>query len=335
MSDDRYRLMFDNVPLGYLSLDVDANIIDCNRAFATLLGYGEQELLGCTFASILHDRVEYHRAVSFPEFKRRGEARDIAFTLKHRNGELVHVVMHGKVRYDERGGFIQTHCMVIDVSDKVALERELVRLTTAERQRIGHDLHDGVGQELTGIAFVASALVQRLDRGDAELLSMAETLKASAARAKGLMADVLQGLSRVADVPEGLSVAMARLTDSVPALFGVACHYRELGRVRIEDNLIASNLYLIAHEAIHNALKHSGCAVIEVTLTASKGDLRLEVADDGLGLRSEWEGADGMGLKIMKHRASVLGASLQIHSGDNGVTVCCELPRQPGQEERE
>lgn len=330
MSDDRYRLMFDNVPLGYLSLDADANIIDCNRAFATLLGYGEGELLGRTFASLLHDRVDYHRQVSFPEFKRRGEARDIAFTLKHSDGGLVHAVMHGKVRYDKRGRFIQTHCMVIDVSEKVALERELVKLSTEERQRIGHDLHDGVGQELTGIAFVASALVQGLQRGEPQLLSMALKLKESAARAKGLMADILKGLSRVEDVPEGLSVALARLSNSVPPLFGVACHYHERGTVRIGDNLIASNLYQIAHEAIHNSLKHSGCGTIEVTLAAIGGQLRLEVSDDGRGLSPAKSDADGMGMKIMKHRASVLGASFQVESSEDGVSVCCELPWEPG-----
>jgi len=113
----------------------------------------------------------------------------------------------------------------------------------------------------------------------------------------------------------------------VTELYGIACIFRSSGEVSLKDNATATHLYRITQEAINNAVKHAEATEIRITLGARGRKVELEIIDNGKGLPEDQEPSTGFGLKIMRYRASMIGAHLQL-TGDRsrGTRVLCEVP---------
>lgn len=217
--------------------------------------------------------------------------------------------------------------VVHDITEQRQLERELVKAGEHERKRVGRDLHDGLGQLLTGIGFLSKTLSQSLtERGDQDADEAAEitTLVENAI-------DQTRSLSKLLLPVElevnGLEAALQRLKSHVSVVYGITCELKTGSYSPIQDPEIALHMYRVAQEAVHNAVRHGKPSKVEVTLSTRSGKTRLHVADDGIGLP---EGADqkgGLGLRTMQYRAQTIGATLTVSRRKKGGThVCCELP---------
>ena len=138
---------------------------------------------------------------------------------------------------------------------------------------------------------------------------------------------IARGLAPVETSGEGLSAALRRLAEDVEDLYGVTCRC-EIGRnVAIRDRAKSTQLFRIAQEAVNNAVRHSGCGRIVVELRGGGKKRILTVSDDGKGLARAAGRSDGMGLRIMEHRARMIGGSLRVASGKaSGTVVVCTLP---------
>ncbi|MBM4018294.1 MAG: PAS domain S-box protein, partial [Planctomycetes bacterium] len=219
----------------------------------------------------------------------------------------------------------------LDVTARKELEREVLRVSSDERHRIGQDLHDVLGQNLTGVAFLSKVLAGRLrDRSAPEAeqaLEIAELVGQSVAQTRAIS----HGLCPVELKEEGLMHALRSLAGRVEGLFGIPCLFECHQRILIPDAAAATNLYHIVQEAVNNATKHACAKHLWIRLARADGAVHLSVEDDGVGLPDEAERAKGMGLRIMQYRADLLGASLRLERPEQGGTrVVCSFPEKGG-----
>lgn len=214
-----------------------------------------------------------------------------------------------------------------DVTERRDLEREVLEIASQEQQRIGQDLHDGLGQELTGLGFLARSLAERLSRRKQSEADEATRLADGLAQALEHVRQVARGMATVIVDGQGLMAALLDLCETSSSLSKIPCtlHCPEI--VLVKDIPVATQLFYIAREAVTNALRHADPATIEVHLEASIAHLRLEVLDDGVGI-NERKSKSGMGLKIMSYRAALIGAHLEIVPLESGGTaVQCVWPQ--------
>lgn len=213
-----------------------------------------------------------------------------------------------------------------EITERQRLEKAVLEISERERRSIGHDLHDGLGQHLTGTALIGKALVARMHEGRRDATADVERIvtlvekgiEQSRALAKGLL---LAEIER-----DGLTDALQELALSTRMQFNVACEFTQDGEVSLEENGSANHLYRIAHEAVRNAIRHGHAKNIQVDLSAHEGILELVVRDDGIGLAPAQERTDGLGLRIMAHRASMIGGRLAVErSPDGGTQVVCRV----------
>lgn len=215
-----------------------------------------------------------------------------------------------------------------DLTERRGLERQLLKISDAEQQRIGADLHDGLGQQLTGLACMAAALRDRLRVKLPEESSLADLVAKIANEATEQSRALARGLSPVQLEAHGVSSALEDLAFQSQRLHNIECRFSQKGPSPQMDHLAAIHLYRIVQESIHNAVRH-GCAQrIRIGLLANSTRHRLIILDDGHGFDSRATRADmGRGLRLMQYRANMLGGTLQIRSRLGfGTRVICDWP---------
>ena len=233
--------------------------------------------------------------------------------------------------------------LVEEMERRKSLERELLDVSNRIMGKIGQDIHDNLCQDIAGLGIMAAVLEGRLRREAAgpEADPLAESLErcaeAAAALAKGAGStaarakDIARGLYPAELEAKGILSAVKRLVE------GAGDHEDAAGAdVRLEvtkgfvvrDSEKAMHLYRIVQEALANARKHSGARRIKVGLYMDRETVSVEVSDDGIGIPSLAREDGGMGLHILKYRASVIGGELRIRSSkDSGTTITCRIPR--------
>jgi len=220
----------------------------------------------------------------------------------------------------------------VDVTEERRLRDEVVAASEAERRRMGQDLHDSLGQELTGLGFIAHSLARRLEAQDSPLVEDAMRLADIAHRASTQARGIARGLCPVDVHREGLMDALADLADHTGELFEVRCTLECPESVGIGNPDVATDLFYIAREAVNNAVKHARPKHIVIRLEETDGMLRLTVEDDGEGLPEALDPEAGMGLKVMRYRAHRIGGVLSAArraEGGTAVTCALHLPDQP------
>ncbi len=217
-----------------------------------------------------------------------------------------------------------------EVEDRKRLEKELLSIIERERQRIGQELHDSIGQQLTGIEFMMEVLGEKLsDKSLSEQVSYAEKINARVSQATEQTHNLARGLHPIDLDRNGLVPVLQELTENTEQLFEVSCTLKCEKAASINDVSVAINLYRIAQEAITNAIKHGKAKSIKIELTSKDDSLILTVENDGLDFPAGPSHDEGMGLKIMRYRAEIINSSFDIHKGTNGGTiVTCVLPNE-------
>ena len=263
-----------------------------------------------------------------------------AFFLEHGIRSGVSVIIHGRgkpfgilgahtKRHRSFSGddvhFLQSVADVLAAAiERRVLEEELLNASSREQQRIGQDLHDSLCQQLAGIEFQNSVLVQQLAKSpvQTEAARIGLLIRNATKQARALA----RGLSPVEIEPNGLMAALNNLAINATNLFQVQCFFECPQPVLLENRVSATHLYRIAQEAIGNAVKHGQAKTIVVSLKALNQELILTVKDNGVGFSQDGRATEGMGLRIMEYRADMIGAMLRIDSfkGD-GTTVACRL----------
>lgn len=213
-----------------------------------------------------------------------------------------------------------------DITQRKRLELELLDLSDREQRRIGRDLHDGLGQQLTAMELCAQGLLEEIKTAVPSAVKSLRELARQLRQAVTQTRLLSHGLSPVSLEADGLMNALRELAESTRALANVNCEFVCDSAVLFPDTHAATHLYRIAQEAVNNALKHAQASAVVIHLSQSDAGVRLEVSDSGTGMPTTPKPNRGMGLQVMKHRASVMGAELEMKSkSGKGVTVICTL----------
>jgi PAS domain S-box-containing protein len=322
-SEGRYRAAVETAADGFWMLDGDGHILLSNDAYARLSGYSRQELLTMRVPDVEanEDSAAVRRHM---DHVRKFGSDNFETHHRDRNGNVWPVEVH--VSYWESDGeyyFAFLH----DMRSRMGLERAVIEASTAEQERIGRDIHDGLGQQLTGLSILAKAEELRLREAGEEQAAVAlavlgRHIEAALEQARAMA----RGLRPVEVAPDGLAYALADLAKQMTMLGGVDCRYLGLTDLAVEDE-VAAHLFRIAQEAVQNALKHAQATLIELDLRREPEGLLLTVRDDGRGIDPDAEQGDSMGLKIMRYRANILGGRLTIGPDPNrGTLVRCVVP---------
>ena len=231
------------------------------------------------------------------------------------------VTMSGK---DEVLGIIR------DITERRLLEKQVLEISEWEQQRIGQDLHDSLCQQLTGVAFLGKVLEQKMVARGVEEASDAGEIVSLVDEAITQTRGLARGLYPVRVEAEGLMAALSALSQNVERVFGIVCRFSCPGPVLVYDSSAAIHLYRIAQEAVNNAMKHGKASEIAISLRRDDGGIVLEIQNDGLQFRRPPADRRGLGISIMKYRATMIGATFDIRgAGNGGAVVTCSLPDGP------
>lgn len=210
----------------------------------------------------------------------------------------------------------------INITESRRLEREIQTVSEREQRRIGQDLHDGLGQYLTGIACMVKVLGAKLAEKELPEAEHAQRITSMVNETIQQARDLARGLCPVELETNGLQAAMVELASRVTKLFGVQCEFKPTTVVQMYDNAAAVHLYRIVQEAINNAIKHGGAKKIQLGLTSANNQIILTIKDDGVGVAAtSGKKPHGMGLRVMNYRAGMIGASVQMESPPEGGTL--------------
>ncbi|HKQ48857.1 MAG TPA: chemotaxis protein CheB [Phycisphaerae bacterium] len=329
----RLESILAHVADGIITFTEDGAIESFNAAAEEIFGYEASGVVGKKIDQLLL----WPRSAGFmTDLLARGQAsvnRDISGRRK--DGTLVPLdLLVNEVRMGTQRLFIAS---VRDLTDRKRKEKEmqdlektLATLSSAERQRVGLELHDHIGQLLTGTAMLARSMEQRLqsissvDAGNAA--AMVDQLQDAHRRIR----DLARGLAPITATHKGLPDAFAELARNTEAIHGIPCTYQGVEDVVIDWLEACDHLYRIAQEAVTNAVRHARPRHLWISFQRNGDGLTLSVEDDGEGLPLNVENSDGIGHRIMRYRAELIGGRLDIGPGrDGGTRVRCVFPLKP------
>jgi len=317
------------------SLPVIAGRIDANGFVTEARGRGLEyagmkpdELIG---QNLVHNYPQAAEAV-----RQAVGGESAPFTLSGRNAEEVEWHAEFFAMFDAARGegaiFVGR-----DVSVRRWLEHRLLTVSDAEQQRIGADLHDGLGQQLTGLSCLAAALRDRLKQKLPQEAAQAEMIAHLANDAVAQSRALARGLCPVQLENAGLVVALEELAVQAHTLHGVPCTFAATGPAPGCDHVAAMHLYRITQEAIHNAVRHGKARHVHVTLDTQHNQHRLMIEDDGDGFDTvAYARKPGGGLRLMGYRAAMVGGVFTVDSQPGrGTRVGCEFSTFPSQNENQ
>lgn len=214
-----------------------------------------------------------------------------------------------------------------EMAERLRLENEIHEVTAREKQRIGQDLHDSLGQKLTGAVFLSRALAAQLADQPPDARESAEKINAILKDAVAQVRRTARGLSPVDVGEDGLPQALRHLAEETCDVHNIACSFRAEGAPRVASTQAATHLYHIAQEAVTNAIRHGEPRDIAIELRAEGARGLLSIDDNGRGLAADHAERAGAGLRIMRHRARTLGGTLDVTAKPGGGTrVVCVFP---------
>ncbi len=309
-------------------LDPQGKIVRFNRACEEVSGYSYDEVRGKYFWDLCAAREDSERFKAIVE-QLRGEpsGKEYETPWVGRNGTRRLIAWSSTILPGEGGSPTYIIATGTDITERKRLEKAILEISAEEQRRIGQDLHDGLGQHLTGIAFMTKVQEQKLaEKGLAEA--------AEAARIVSLVNEAItrtrelaHGLLPVISDAGGLMSALKRWAAEVESLFHISCAFYMEGPVFIHDPSASTHLYRIAQEAVNNALKHGRAKNIRISLLGDNETGTLRIENDGASLPASAGNDSGMGMQIMNYRASMIGGSLKVESGGRqGVTIRCQFP---------
>ncbi len=316
----------------------DANLLITrfNRAFENLTGMLATEVVGKHISQLFPD-IHFYEVLIMVDKSFAGELwESVEIPIKHLDGSIRTVIWNSATVYlDGRDAPLSTIAQGQDITELRALimnehhqeEQQRIRelVENEERSRLSRDLHDGAGQSLQAIRLHLQLLESGKMGGDAPLEMIAKLTKE--------VSDVATELREISHQlhpsylhEKSLDAAISSRCEMLRHR-GMPLLCEKSGDFSSLSYIVKDNLYRIMQEAVANSVRHADAGEIKVGLYRHESGLQLVVSDDGCGI-SENSGEEGMGVRIMKERATMIGASLDLTSSQAGttVTVNLELP---------
>ena len=310
-----------------ITIDDRGTIESVNPATELMFGYSTHELVGRNVSVLMPSPYRQEHDGYLRRYLETGEKHIIGIGREVRGRRKAGSTCPIDLAVSEFhiGGRRMFTGMIRDISDRKELERQVLDIATEEQQRIGRDLHDSLGQELTGIAFLTGVLHRTLAQAKHPNARDAAEVVKLVNQAIDHTRALVRGLCPVDLEADGLMIALQQLCERVKDLHGIRCEMECPRPVMIRDHNVAKHLYFIANEAVTNAGRHGMPRRFRIALTASAGRVRLAIHYDGGWLPSDRIPGRGRGLHIMNYRARMIGGALEIESNGKGTCVTCSF----------
>jgi signal transduction histidine kinase len=220
----------------------------------------------------------------------------------------------------------RTAALQREMAERQRLDREIAQVADRERRRLGQDLHDSLGQHLTGTALAAQVLKEKLSAKSAPEVTEAEKLVNYLEEGIDLTRNLARGFFSPELDAHGLSVALEGLAENISERFAVNCVFRAGGLIPLRDPAVATQLYRIAQEAATNAAKHADAKQIDICISVDDSELTLAIMDDGVGFANNPSDSKGLGLRLMRHGAALIGGTFKVRqNGQRGTIATCKV----------
>ena len=308
-------------------LDLEGNIISWNLGAERIYGYSEAEAIKMDISRIIPDHKR-DEMISLTERLLKGETIEFFETQRlTKNNRILDISLTAAVLKDEEGKPFVITTTERDITERRCLEKEILDITERERELIGQEMHDGMGQVLTGIAVMSKGLTLKLKGKSPDEMKTALTISKLANQAISQTRDLAKMLYPVDIETGGLMSALKTLASNAETTLVVTCRF-QCGKSVSAKNLVeAKQIYRIVQEAMTNAVRHGKAKHITIKLRLTKKGTVLSVESDGLDFPKLSPHQKGFGLKIMQYRTNLIGGSLDIRKGEKGGTVVtCIFP---------
>ena len=304
----------------------NARMVECNAVYAReIAGKPLGEVVGQRIRDLFELLPERFQFLS--DFIRTGyRIQNKRYSDADARGKRRHY-MANVVGIQENDRLVRIWGSRIDATETVDMERQVLNALEQQQQRIGHDLHDSVGQLLTAVRMLSEQLADDLGAQGAGEAALAEKIAFFAQDALQQTRRVYRGLAPVMLQTEGLLTTLRDLAHNLDTLPDVACTFTTNTEAEVADPDAWIHMYRIMQEAAHNAIKHGRCKRLGLSLTSMKNKIVLAVRDDGDGFDPADVQGGGLGLSGMRYRAGLIGAVLEIESQPGeGTTLTCTVP---------
>lgn len=324
-----FRTLVETVHEAIILIDDQGVIKFVNPSTETLFGYCAKELIGQKVNLLMPPQYSKIHDNYLANFFQDDASRVInsgrELTAVRKNGSHFHVHVSAGVIYQKtRRLFVG---VIIDISERKRLQEGVVKATLLEQRRIGQELHDGLGQQLTGLGLLAKSMAKRLENLSNSETESAQQLAVGIQQAIAQVRTLSRGLIPVQIDAQGLTSALQELVEEFQQQSDITIDLHIEKPVKISNNITAMHVYRIAQEAITNAVKHAQPQLISVKLKPEGEYGILEITDDGSGLPKDIDSRKGLGLQILRHRSSLFGGHLSIKSaGKGGTRIRCKFP---------
>jgi PAS domain S-box-containing protein len=325
-SEELLRATTENTADTLILLDADLHVRFANKA---LHGMTIEQMAGVAIEQLVPAEARNRVAAKLRHVLLSGEAasyeyEDAGTAREARYFENRAVLVEGQ------GVGTGISLSVRDITERKRLEREILEVSGRERQRIGRDLHDGLGQELTGIALMLRGLARRLERDAPDAMESVNEIVGLVNRSIDSTRCLARGLLPVSIEQGGLLEALHSLADRSCGLDGldVQFHGEVWPELRLDETK-ASHLYRIAQEALTNAARHGQASRVDIVLLVNNDRFQLKIVDNGLGMPNSVGAATGLGMKIMAYRANIIGADIEILGNVPSGTIVNVTGAQP------
>ncbi len=350
-SEARARVILETTVDGVITINEEAVIESFNPAAERIFGYSEAEVVGKNVHILMPEPYHSEHDGYVDAYKRTGQRRIIGIGRevvgKRKDGSTFPLDLAvSEVKLPERRIFTG---ILRDITERRELEQAVLSIAEEERRRIGQDLHDGLGQMLTGTSLIARGLARKLHALGIDASEDANEVVELIKEADAYARTITRGLVPVEFATHGLDDALERLASNSARLFSITCTFGARGKVGSDDEVlppdVSPHLFRIAQEAISNAAFHGKASTVTISLIRSTRWLSLRITDDGVGFpglirsagatrlvpvpgeRNKSTENRGMGLRIMHYRARIIGGALEIRLGpEGGTVVTCSVP---------
>jgi len=328
-SERKFRSVFEESGVGMALIDQEFCLIHANKALQAMLGYEEHEIL----KKYLHEFCFPNDSTQFQEFsnhlfRNHGEVFTTEKRFQKKSGEeLWGKVTISYILTDDLCEFAYAILVIEDITDekkireeKHELQKELSDLTAYEQRRIGQELHDSVGQDLTGLGFLAKKISGQLKKQVMPQQKDADDLTEGIQNVLNKIREIVSGMIPIEMNANELFTALDNLAKFVETQYNIDCRYVRDHSLQFDDQQKTLQVYRIVQEAVYNAVKHAKPAEILIESKQEIGKIVVTISDDGVGMKQSVM-EKGSGLKIMRYRAEMIGGQLSLVENSKGGTT--------------